>query len=150
MGTGRRTLIAHTADVGFRASATALPGLFEEATAALGDLGADVEPGVGPSRWAEVAVEAADLPGLAFGWLNQAIAIAEIEHAAILGAEIDRVDRPAAGARDPEWSATGRIGLRPFAAGGVKPRIHVKSATFHGLSVRRSRTGWSMRAYLDV
>ena len=152
----RHRAVPHTADVGFRATAPRLEGLFEEAAAAVADLLADRPADAVPTLTRTVHLSAADLPGLAYGWLNELIAVAEIEHAAIVGATVRRVvEQPAEAAGTPpgpgsSWRLDARVGLRPYAAGGVRARRPVKSATYHALSVERGRRGWTMHAILDA
>jgi len=155
-----REILPHTADTGLRAWAPDLPGLFEEAAAALGEIAAEfsdvadvaattAEPAE-PAERAEpadvrVAVEAPDLAGLAFAWLNELIGLADVHHAALAGTTVGRVDHASKGCA---LDAVARYVDR--AALGVRLRHDVKSATFHGLAVRRTGRTWSMVAYLDI
>jgi SHS2 domain-containing protein len=150
-------VLPHTADTGLRAWAPDLPGLFEEAAAALAEIAADVahvvvEPGqpgeaVVPGKPGDVRVvlEARDLAGLAFEWLNELIGLSDVRHAALAGTSVGRVD-----------ATLGRHELQAVAryidrdTPGVRPRHDVKSATFHGLAVERQAGGWSLTAYLDI
>ena len=158
----RHEILAHTADAGVGARAPDLPGLFEEAAAALAELAADVDPGV-PTDEVEVVLEAADLVGLAYAWLNELISLADARSAAIAGARVEaaavgRAPRPADGRdggvaeRGEERQAVLRatVALVPFGR-GARARLDVKSATYHRLAVERGPGGgWTLTAYLDV
>jgi SHS2 domain-containing protein len=156
-------LLPHTSDVGFRAVAADPRGLFEEAATALAELSADADPGVGPSAWHRVELAADDLPGLAFAWLNELISLADLQHAAIREATVERLDRSGDGSREPcvdrgrdgdggpgPWRLSARLGLRKFSEGGLRPRLGLKSATYHGLLAQRVGAAWEMQAILDV
>jgi SHS2 domain-containing protein len=145
-----REILPHTADTGLRAWAPDLPGLFEEAAAALGEIAAgsdvaDVAATTAEPADVRVAVEAPDLAGLAFAWLNELIGLADVHHAALAGTTVGRVDHASRGCA---LDAVARYVDR--AAPGVRLRHDVKSATFHGLTVRRTGRTWSMVAYLDI
>lgn len=146
-------LLPHTADAGLRARALDLPSLFEEAAAALGELAADVDPGA-PADEIPVELTAGDLAGLAFAWLNELIGLADARAAAVAGARVEAVvDRPCSAPVEPGERA---VGLRATVAlvpcdRGARPRLDVKSATYHRLAVERAPGGgWTLTAYLDV
>ena len=140
----------HTADTGVRAAAPSLAVLFEEAAIALAEIAADVAPGVDASISHDVVVEANDLPALAYAWLNELIALADVHHAAVVDTDVIGVDGPATTGAAGQWTLRARVGLRQYAAGGVRVRSQPKSATFHGLVVRRIGAWWTLRAYLDL
>jgi SHS2 domain-containing protein len=130
--------------MGIRADAPNLPALFEEAALAVAEIAADASTDAGGRPGAvgrHVALEADDLPGLAFAWLNELIGLADI-HGPLARAEVATV----------EANPGGRWLLRGHAAfgGGASPRLDIKSATYHGLVVERIGEGWRMTAYLDV
>ena len=162
-GTARRghEILAHTADAGLCARAPDLPSLFEEAAAALGELAADVDPAE-PADEIRVELVALDLVGLAYAWLNELIGLADVRAAAIGRSRVDSVevepgDRPGkgpgeAGERPGEGSVVLRaiVDLVPCGR-GARPRLDVKSATYHGLTVEPDPGGgWTLTAYLDV
>lgn len=146
----RHTIVPHTADAGLRVVAPSLTALFEEAAVALSAFTADRGVGVPPSIWEDVRLEAGDLPGLAYAWLNELVALGDIHHGAVLEASVVGVDRRTDASPDGSWRLRARIGLAPYATNGPRPRRGVKSATFHRLAVVRRGHGWTMRAYLDV
>ena len=138
--------LPHTADAGFAATGPTLAGLFEEAARAVGEVTADVPPDVRPDTWTRIELAAADLPGLAYAWLNALIAQGEIAHGALVAADVVE----AVAAEEGGCRLHGRAGFRRFEHGDVRVRRPPKSATFHGLAVEKLPGGWRMTAYLDV
>jgi SHS2 domain-containing protein len=132
------------------AAASDLCALFQEAATALSEIAAEVEPGSRASIGRDVVLEADDLPSLAYAWLNELIALADIHHAAVVSAHVIRVHSPAAKEAVGRWSLRARVGLRPYAEGGVRALGAPKSATYHGLVVERTGVCWTLRAYLDL
>ena len=147
-GLGRRhEALPHTADVGLRAEAPDLPALFEEAAAALAELAADVPPaGAGVER--RVERSATDLEGLAFAWLDELIGLADAAGAAVGATTVEGVEEH--GGPDARWVLRARVRLVPYGPGGARPRVGIKSPTYHGLRVEPHDGGWALTAYLDV
>lgn len=165
-------LLAHTADVGLTASAATLPRLFVEAAAALAELSADLDGNPPPAEPFDVALRSHDLAGLAFAWLNELIGLCDARHAALARTEVAAIEQrrastgrnpraassglhaaprgPDAAPGQPAWDLTGRAWLLPYATGAARPRIGVKSATYHRLAVDRVPGGWRLVAFLDV
>ncbi len=151
----RHEILSHTADVGLRVEAPDLPALFGEAAAALAELAADVPAGARELPPERVELEAADLVGLAYEWLNELIGLAEVRRAALVEARVERLEQvPPSGNPGDEaswtWRLDGAIRLARFEDGAARPRVGVKSATYHDLRVERSGAGWTLTAYLDV
>ena len=153
--------LPHTADAGLRACAPDLAALFEEAAAALAELAADIAPDARRTSEARIELHAADLVGLAFAWLNELIGLSDAGRGPLAATAVERIAsigsaRPAASADAAApgppggWSLTGRAWFARVDRDRVRPRLGVKSATFHGLSVEESPVGWSLVAYLDV
>ena len=163
-----REILPHTADTGLRAWAPDLPGLFEEAAAAVAEIAAEVPtevravmasgvpgdgiasgvPGGGTVVGADegrILLDAPDLVGLAFAWLNELVGLADVRHAALAGTCVQRVGVAAGGCQ-----IEARAWFVDRAAPGVRLRHDVKSATYHGLVVEREDETWSLTAYLDI
>jgi SHS2 domain-containing protein len=147
---GMHRELPHTADAGFMAAASELPALFREAATALSEISAELAPGVAPSIWHAVELEADDLPALAYAWLNELIALRDIHHGAVVATSLVQVDGPSNDDAAGTWSLRGRVGLRPYIEGGVRILQEPKSATYHGLVLKRSDGCWTLRAYLDL
>jgi len=144
--------LAHTADAGFAVEARSLAGLLEESAAALAELSSDrvARPAGEPAGAEETLVEeivsldAPDLASLVVAWLNELIGLGEVHRAAIDETRVESAAvRPA-----PRVSAVVR--LTPYASGRARPRVGVKSATYHRLAVGRTDRAWHLTVYLDV
>jgi SHS2 domain-containing protein len=153
--------LPHTADAGLRACAADLAALFEEAAAALAELAADVAPDARRTSEAQIELRAADLAGLAFAWLNELIGLSDTGRGPLAATRVERIapigaarPAPSADASVPGpaggWSLIGCAWFARLDRDRVRPRVGVKSATFHRLSVEESSAGWSLVAYLDV
>lgn len=143
--------LPHTADAGFRVLAADLPGLFAEAAVALAEIASEREPGAPAVLWRDVALSAPDLPALAFAWLNELISVADAEGGAVVAADVIDVAGADVGRPRGEARLRARVGLRPYAEGGVRALREPKSATYHGLAVAGSPGGgWELRAFVDL
>ncbi|MGO9206207.1 MAG: archease [Candidatus Limnocylindrales bacterium] len=136
--------LPHTADAGLVARAPTLAGLFEEAALALAELAAD-NPGVEGAPVPAGPLNAGDLGGLAFAWLNELIGLAESAGQALVGATVTRLDRAGDG-----WIVEGRALLAPWGEAGLQARRHVKAVTFHRLVVEEGPAGFALAAYVDL
>lgn len=146
----RHEVVDHTADARIRVRASTLPGLFEEATAALSTLTVEIAGAAADPEWVEVEVEGHDLEHLAFAWLNELIALAEVRRQAIASAHVVELCEIGHGATHPAWRLCGRVGFRAFDPVRVRSLRHAKAATLHGLEVRQSPDDWSLVAVVDV
>jgi SHS2 domain-containing protein len=135
--------VAHTADVGVRATAPDPRGLLEEAAAALAELSADVSQAK-RRRPEAIEVRADDLPALTFAWLNELVGLADARGEALVEARVEDLESTPDG-----WLARGTAGFAAYDA-DVRPRLQVKAATFHRLKVAREGEGWALEAYFDV
>lgn len=146
----RHEVADHTADARVHAWAGDLPGLFEEAAAALSTLTVEIAPGAAAPEWVETDIEGHDLEHLAFAWLNELIALAEVRHRALASADVAELWET--GNQDPRraWRLRGRVGLLPFDPELVRAVRHAKAATLHGLDVARDADGWTLSAVVDI
>ncbi|MGD8682850.1 MAG: archease [Chloroflexota bacterium] len=147
---GEHSIVPHTADAGISATAQDLATLFEEAALALIELTTSVSAGVGATNWESVQLEAPDVTGLAFGWLNELIGLGDVGQGAVVAAEIEQLEDPGPRDVDGAWSLVGRVGLHPADDHTVRVLRQPKSATYHGLRIEQQRQRWTLRAYLDL
>lgn len=152
---GGHETLEHTADAGLRATSSDLAGLFVEAAAALAELAADVAPEAASIALERIELEATDLAGLAYEWLNELIGLADIRRAALASTRIDLLEEippPDDGGDEVSWRwrLTGIARFVAFDDRTARSRLGVKSATYHGLRVDPVERGWTLTAYLDV
>jgi SHS2 domain-containing protein len=146
-------LLPHTADAGIRAWAANLGELYAEAGRGLAELAADVAAPADAGAPESIVIEAADLPALAYAWLNELVSLADARAAAIGTIHDVRVEAaPLATGRamEPSWRLSAVVHLVPLDDRLVRRRLDVKSATYHGLSVAAAEGRWTLTAYVDV
>lgn len=137
--------LPHTADIGIQADGPDLPLTFAEAALAIGELTAEVPRG-SPTVERRISLEARDLAGLAYAWLNELVSRSDLGEA-LVGVRVDRVEL----ADDGPCALRATLTTASFRDPRVRRRHAVKSATYHGLEVVPRRAGgWRLTAYLDV
>jgi SHS2 domain-containing protein len=147
----------HTADVGLEATAPDLVGLFEELAYAIAGLSADVAPealldleGAALPRPEPVVLRGADLPALAFAWLDELIGRVDVS-GALVAVAVESVDEASPAPSDAGWTVRARIATLPFDGERVRRRTEVKAPTYHRLTVEPDPAGgWRATAVLDV
>jgi len=135
----RHELIAHTAELALRLRADTPADLCAEACRALGSLLRE-EAGSAPAAGAStrtLTVEAVDGDALLVDLLNELIYLAETERWAPSVVE------------SVEWTAT-RVVLRLAGPPLRRTPSRIKSATHHGLALRRVGRGWEAEVIFDV
>lgn len=139
MERARHEFLDHTAELALRLHAPTPAELFAEACRAVGLLVRE-ETGARIADGAEVrtlTVEAVDAEALLVDLLNELVYVAETEQ----WAPVD--------ARTVAWSPA-RVTLE---LGGVRlpaAPSRIKSATHHGLTLRRAESGWTAEVIFDV
>ncbi len=129
--------LEHTADLRLRVTGADLPALFTHAGQGLHALlrcrsGEGAQPA---NRL--IALEAPDLVTLLVDWLNELLYLAERHHEAYAGFCLTLCDEQRLEATALGWSDQ-HVG-RP-----------IKAATYHGLQVERTATGYEATITLDV
>ncbi len=135
-------LTEHTADVGLRVWGPSEPALFEQAALALASLVCDpatVEPRETYSVIAEAPGGSPD--ALLVAWLNELLYRMETDGIVLGSFTIAGLTHRYVAAR-----AAGE----PRDRQRHEPRLDVKAATYHGLSLRRGGEGWEATIVLDV
>lgn len=141
--------LAHTADVGFRASGTSLNDLF--ATAALAMLSIEYDPAaVDVEEERPVAAAADDLEGALFAWLSELIWLHDAERfvPARVRAEVRAGTPSDPGGCEVDGWAEGA----PMGDWFVQKGPQLKAVTLHGLTVVAlgGGAGYEATVYLDV
>lgn len=142
-------VLDHTADARIEAWAPTLAGALEEAAAGLSQLTLETATDAMPA-WSDVEVPGHDLEHLAYAWLNELIAITEVEHRGITDVEVVDVRPPGDDEPKPEWRMRARVGLLPYGPGGTSALRGAKAVAMHGLRVQEAATGWTIHAVVDL
>jgi SHS2 domain-containing protein len=133
----RHEFIEHTAELALRLVAATPGELFAEACRALGAMFC-AEAGCGTARTARtIRIMAVDAEALLVDLLNELIFLAETEQWAPLEAHA------------PQWSGTETV-LELTGPRLDRAPSRIKSATHHGLTLRRDGGGWVAEVILDV
>lgn len=132
--------VEHTADIGIEVKADTLEELFEGA--ALGMLSIIVDPSsdIGRGIEVEISLEAGDIEGLLFEWLNELLFIMDARGVLLSVFQVD-------GINDLHLEATVRG--EKIRQGENRLMTEVKAATFHQLLVEKRGT-WFARVIFDV
>ena len=137
----RFQILEHTADVGIRAEAIDLPGVFEQATLGLLDINGTWAPGRPAEEQVELAIEADDLGALLVDWLGEVLYLGDSRDAVVTSLEMDGVT--------PQRAA-GRVGISPRDEAAYEGGTQVKAITYHRLAVEQTEDGWAATVYVDV
>lgn len=130
----------HTADLGLRARAADVNGLFAEAAAALFAAIVDGLDTVRPTQQIDVEIAGTDLDYLLFDWLRELLYRFDADHMLFSRFEV----------------RVGEAGLTAKAWGEpIDPARHVlshevKAITYHGLRAEREGDGWVAEVVVDI
>ena len=130
----------HTADLGLRARAADLDGLFAEAARALFSAVVEDLGTVVASRRLEVRVTGADKEYLLFDWLKTLLYHFDAEHLLFSRFEVKVGDEGLVGAA---WG-------EPMDPARHEPNHEVKAITYHGLKVEKTADGWLAEVIVDI
>jgi SHS2 domain-containing protein len=128
--------IEHTADRALEVWGKELTDLFAGAAKGMYSLMAELN-GLVATNWLELRLEGWDTESLLVDWLNELLFLTETEGLLFVDYRIESLT-------DTELVAR---------AGGVISSVtgaHIKAATFHDLSLRQGRSGWSTELTFDV
>jgi SHS2 domain-containing protein len=133
-------ILEHTADIGFRARAGTLAGLFETAALAMESIALEVEQ-VEPRREYPLEAAAGDRESLLVNWLSEVLYWMDGEQVAFHRFLVSRIT--------PDH-VTG-VGLgEPRDAARHPAKLIVKAVTYHQLRIAEGPNGWEAEVYLDI
>lgn len=137
---GTFEVIEHTADIGIIARGATLAEVFE--AAAEGMFSLMVDPGSIENRaWLERAVEADDHEGLLVAWLNNLLAVVNIEAFVPTAFVVDQV-----GPKRMHATVYGE----PIDPDRHRFHRDIKAATYHMVEVKQTDGVWTARVIFDV
>src|SRR3954467_4586346 len=137
------SFIDHTADVAADLAGHTLEELFASAAQALTDTvteRAQVHAVITQS----VTVEAATVEDLLVDWLNELLYRFEVRNVLVLDATVTIEEA------DGRWTLGATVAGEMFNPARHPSKVLVKSATYHGLSVRQVASGYSARIVFDI
>ncbi len=137
----RFQILEHTADVGIRAEAIDLPGVFEQATLGLLDINGTWAPGRPSEEQVELSIDAEDLGALLVDWLGEVLYLGDSRDAVVTSLDMGDVT--------PQRAA-GRVGIAPRDEAAYEGGTQVKAITYHRLAVDQTEDGWAATVYVDV
>lgn len=137
----RFEILEHTADVGIKAEAVDLPGVFEQAALGLLDIIGTWAPDRRATEQVEVDVEADDPGALLVDWLGEILYVHDSRDAVVTS-----LDMTGATPR----RAAARVGIAPREEDSYEGGTQVKAITYHRLAVEEGPGGWSATVYVDV
>ncbi|HEY7334193.1 MAG TPA: archease [Bryobacteraceae bacterium] len=133
-------ILEHTADIGFRATAPSLTGLFEAAAEALVAIVLDPDRVV-PREAIGLSAEGESNETLLVNWLSEVLYWLDGEHFALCGFKVGEFGK---GRIVVEAKGERRDSVRH------EPRLIVKGVTYHQLKIEKTGEGWRCEVYLDV
>ncbi|MDQ7842024.1 MAG: archease [bacterium] len=137
---GSFEVFEHTADIGIVARGATLAEVFE--AAAEGMFSLMVDPGSVENRaWLEREVEADDHGGLLVAWLNNLLAVVNIEAFVPVVFMVDQIS-------PSRLRAT--VHGEPIDLDRHRFRREIKAATYHMVEVKQADGGWTARVIFDV
>jgi SHS2 domain-containing protein len=133
-------LIEHTADIGIKVKGNDLAGLFKNAALALFDIIAERQPGKNTLlKTIPLSQAADDLEELFIDWLNELLSLSATEELIFTDVHIDALDERS---------------LRARAVGEEDKyftlKVEMKAATYHGLKIEKTGSGWEASFIIDV
>jgi SHS2 domain-containing protein len=131
-------IIEHTADVGIRAVAPTLAGVFEEIASGLFEIMDCYRPEVAAREERQIDVTGADTGALLVAFIDELLFVQESDTSVFTKLTIVHID---------EQHLRALVGLAP-AVGDLGTAV--KAATYHQLEVTGGGGEWRARVYLDV
>ncbi len=137
----RFEILEHTADVGIRAEAVDLLGVFEQATLGLLDIVGTWAPDRRADEDVTIEIQADDVGALLVDWLGEVLYVGDSRDAIVISLEMDEVTKR---------RAAGRLGIAPRDDASYEGGTQVKAITYHRLAVEQTGDGWTATVYVDV
>lgn len=140
----RLRMLEHTADVGFEVEAASPAEVFEAAASALLRVIFESELPQRGRRTVRLVLQATDLEALLVRWLDELIYLVQTRGDVPVRTRV----RLSAAPQGPRLEA--ELELLPFEAVADRFAGEVKAATYHGLKLKKTETGWTASVILDV
>lgn len=133
-------ILEHTADIGFRARARTLEGLYEAAAEALAAIALDIDL-IDPRETYPLEAAGEDTESLLVNWLSEVLFLIDGRRLALRRFHVARLE-------------PGRISAEaqgePFDPARHRAKLVVKGITWHQLRIERDSGGWQAQVFLDI
>jgi SHS2 domain-containing protein len=133
-------ILEHTADIGIRAFGSSVAELFENAAFAVESVALDPEA-VEPRTSYPITATGEDDESLLVNWLNEVIWYLDGKRIALARFRVETLD---------STTVAGHGWGEPRDPARHPPRLVVKAATYHQISIRATGDHWVAEVYLDV
>ena len=132
--------IEHTADICIRVRGSDLKGIFKNTALAMFDIMATKQKrGILPQKTLILKQQAANKEELLLCWLNELLSLSAVEGLVFKTFIIKKIDE-----KQLEAEVQGED------ISSYKVETEIKAATFNGLVLKKSRSGWLARVVFDV
>ena len=133
-------VIEHTADIGIRVKARDLSGLFKAAGLAIFELSAQKLPTKDKQlHKISIGQKGADIEELFVNWLNELLSLSSAEGVIFEDLHIEKMEN-----NEIDAVAIGSD-IKNY-----KVNTEIKAATYHELSVKNDKSGWTAEVIFDV
>jgi SHS2 domain-containing protein len=135
-------LFDHTADIGIEISGKTRKELFANGVAALFDIMLEQNSGNGETPTAQnIVVEGNDLEDLLVNFLREALYLFNGRHWVITGCHLSELTRQ---------RIVAQLSGQPYDPQKHEIKTDIKAITYHGLSIKKTKTAWKARVIFDV
>ena len=132
--------IEHTADICIRVRGSDLKGIFKNTALAMFDIMAPKQKrGILPKKTLTLKQQAINKEELLLCWLNELLSLSAVEGLVFKAFIIKKIDE-----KQLEAEVQGED------ISSYKVETEIKAATFNGLVLKKSRSGWLARVVFDV
>lgn len=133
-------LIEHTADIRIRVKGRDLRGLFKNSAFALFDILAEKQKtSLNNTKRITVKQKAESLEELFVNWLNELLSLSSVKELVFCGFQIKKLDENYL-----------KAVVKGSAIENYKMKSEIKAATYSGLKIERTKTGWEAEVIFDV
>jgi len=133
-------ILDHPADIGFKAFAETLPGLFENAALAMLSIRARLDD-IEPRESYQLTATGSDYESLLVNWLSEVLYFIDGKQLAFRSVRVESLT---------DEAVSGFGSGEPFDPARHEIKVVVKAVTYHQLAIERTPEGWSARVYLDI
>ena len=140
----RFELLDHPADMGFRAWAPTLEGLFAECATALTSILVDIES-IAPTNSQMIELPGDDIEMLLYNWLSEVLFLFDADGLLFSKYSINDIMTSESGLK-----LSARVHGEEFSASKHQVKTYVKAVTLHQLKVEKKENSYEAHVYVDI